>query len=451
MSRILKRTLPPLLAVLILGLALPASAQRGTQPSPQPGTNAPAELCVPIGLALAVIGDTSIAAEAMGQGATAASIGSRAGTRTLVAYAPAAVGACAELQAFWGDTAGGKAAASLSLYDGQGAMLASDDAGAGKNTGPARHSEPLKALVKLTEVKKYEFVAVLEVKAGGSGANISNRAAAAADGLKVPFTIELRERPQPEPQPQPQTGFITGTVKDAAGNPIEGAGVNVALGANAVTPPGRRPGGGAVLPVAPPISLGAGGSELLADGEQDPSQPRLSTRGAVTGPDGSYRLSAAPGKYLVTASAEGYLMQWFNSAAGAADATLVEVKAGETAADVNFNLQPKPVATVNGIVTNAGGAVVAGAVVMAVKRQPATDPSIAPNTRVSATTRTDAEGKYTLKLDPATYAVGASLPALSSVRQGKTLWWDGKAEIKDADLLELADGTVREGVDFTMP
>lgn len=450
MLRILKRTLPLLLPVLILGLAMPAFAQRSNPPAPQPGTNAPAEVCVPIGLALAVIGDTSIAAEAMGLGMTAANPAPRPGAQVIsMGYAPAAVGACADLQAYWGDTAGGKAAASLTLYDSQGTLLASDDAGAGKNSGPARHSEPLKALVKLTEAKKYEFVAVLEVKASGGAASIGTRAAEAADGLKVPFTIELRERPQP--QPQPTNGFITGTVKDAAGNPIEGARVNATLGANAITPPRPRQRG--MLPVLPPaVVLGETGTAPQADGDQNPAQPGASSRaGVVTGPDGTYRLAAAPGKYLVTASADGFAMQWYKGAADAAGATQVEVKAGETTADIDFSLQPKPVATVNGTVTSANGAAVAGAVVMAVKRQPSSDPSIAPNTRAAATTRTDAEGKYTLKLDPGSYALGASLPALSAARQGKTLWWDGKAEIKDADLLELADGAVREGVDFKMP
>ncbi len=451
MLRTLKRTLPLLIAVLLFGLAWPAWAQRGTQPSPQPGNTAAGELCIPVGLALAVIGDTGLAAEAMGQAAASTTIGSRAPSRAVVTYAPATVGACAELQAFWGDSVGGKAAASLKLYDDQGVELASDDAGAGRNTGPARHSEPLKTLVKLTEAKKYAFVAVLEVKASGGAASIGTSPAEASDSLKVPFTVELRERPAA----QPQVGHIAGTVTNADGAPIEGARINVILGANAITPPNpRRPLG--ELPVLPGTVLGAAGGDQQAEGgpqpagDQDPSRPGASTRGAVSGADGTYQLAAAPGKYLVTASADGYTMQWYSGAADAAGATPVEVKAGETTANIDFSLQPRPMATISGTVKDANGAAVAGALVMAVKRQ-ITNPATPPNTRVTASTRADADGKYTLKLDPATYAIGASQPALVSSRQGKTIWWDGKADIADADLLDLAAGTARDGIDLNLP
>jgi len=266
----------------------------------------------------------------------------------------------------------------------------------------------------------------------------------------VPFTVEVRERPQPQPRPQPQTGFIAGTVTNADGAPIEGAQVSFASGANAISPNPRRPFGSAELPVSPPIAFGAVAPESLAAGDQDPAQPRSTNRGVVTGPDGSYRLAAAPGSYLVTASADGYLLQWYNGAAGADAATRVEVKANETAAGIDFSLQAKPVATVSGVVSNANGVAVEGALVQAAKRQPASG-AVAPSTRAAATTRTDAEGKYTLKLDPGTYAIGASMPALTSARGGKMVWWDGKAEAKDADLIELADGAARGGIDFKLP
>jgi len=430
---------------MALGLAWPAAAQRGAQPQPVAG-----EVCAPIGQAVAVMGDTSLAAEAMGAQATlAGNTGSRPPARTLVAYAPAAVGACADLQAFWGDTAGGKVVATLALLDDQGNSLAKDDAGASRDRGPARHTEPLKALVKLEEPKTYHFVATLEVKAAGAAAsNVGTRPAEASDALKVAFAVEVRERPQP----RPQDGFVAGIVKNADGGPIEGATVNLSLGANAVTPPNpRRPfGGGSVLPVVPRSLLqDSAGAEPIAD-DPAPGAPDQNASGrlaAVTGPDGAYRIAAAPGKYLVTASAGGYHAQWYNGATGPDGATPVEVKAGETAAGVDFNLQAKPVAVVTGVVSGANGAAVAGASVMAVARPPSPNAT----TRATATTRTDADGKFTLKLDPGTYAIGAQMPALSSARPGKTVWWDGKAELKDADLLELADGVTRDGVDFRMP
>lgn len=45
---------------------------------------------------------------------------------------------------------------------------------------------------------------------------------------------------------------------------------------------------------------------------------------------------------------------------------------------------------------------------------------------------------------------GAAQPTSAS-RRGRILWWDAKTDPKDADLIELADGATREGIDFTLP
>jgi len=436
MNRQFQRLIPIAALLAVFAGVAPATAQR-SNPSPNPGTNT-SEVCAQVGLALAVIGDTSVAAEAMGHGARS-TIGSRApAALKVVANAPAAVGACAEYQAFWGDNAAGTAEAKLTLFDANGGALASDVAVGMTAHGPNRLNKSLKALTKLADPGTYDFVALIEVKASKPGNNNGVSAAEAQDALKVAFSVEVRQRGQPQPQPEP--GFIAGTVRNADGGPIEGARVNVARGSNTVTP--RRPIG--TLPVVPGIPYGGAGAVDQA------RNPGSAAGGAISGPDGTYRLATAPGKYLVTAGADGYLMQWYKGAAGSVGATVVEVKAGETTADIDFSLSPKPMATISGMVTKAGGGGgAANIMVIAVLRQ---NPSPqVPSTRAAASARTDADGKYTLKVEPGTYAVGASQPATTGSRAGRTIWWDGKADPNDADLIELAANAAREGIDFTLP
>lgn len=449
MRRLIRRHLPlAALAILLAGVS-PVLAQRS--PSPNPGTgSSTAELCAPVGLALAVIGDTGVAAEAMGQGAALTSIGSRATARKLVAYAPAAVGACADFQGYWGDTASGKAFAKLTLFGDQNTDLGSDDASAAHAMGPVRATDSLKVLTKLADPGTYSFVALLEVTAVKAGSNTGARAGEAQDGLKVPFTVEVRERPQPQPR-QPQEGFITGTVRNADAAAIEGARVNASPGVNAANP--RRPGGG-IQPIIPGVLDGVTGAidparPDSAVGGEDQNRPGSAAGGVLTGPDGTYRLALAPGKYLISAGADGFVSQWYDGAALPDGATRIEVKAGETTAGIDFKLSPKPVATISGVVKRATGDPAPNVMVIAALRDPA-NPTLAPNTRAAASAMTDRDGKYTLKVDPATYAVGAA-QATSASRLGRILWWDAKTDPKDADLIELAADAVREGVDFTLP
>lgn len=463
------RGLLVLIAVLLAGAAIhPALAQRGSQPDPnqpnpaQPNPRASNEACAAIGQAFALIGDTGLAAEAMGTPATLASTGSNLGGARLVVYAPAAVGACADFQAIWGDTAGGNAAAELSLLDANGQLLGSDDANAARRRGPARHSETLRAMTKLSEPGSYSFLARLAVKATGSASNTAPTAPTAADRLEVKLQVEVRARPTT----RPATGWIAGTVRDVNGAPIAGARIHATLATNAGVAP-RRP--GAVLPFDPAnleaVDPGALELALLEAGpsadaeaslaaspglDQSPVSPSL-TRGAVSNAEGQYRLPAAAGKYFVTAVAEGFEAQWYEGAAAAADAKPVAVTAGAGTDGIHFVLTAKPQASVSGTVRKADGSPAAGASVMAVRwpLDPAGSNTAGP--RVLARAQAGRDGSYTLPLAPGSYAVGAASPATSAARPGPTVWWEGKAAVQDADALTLADNEAREGIDFTLP
>jgi hypothetical protein len=109
-----------------------------------------------------------------------------------------------------------------------------------------------------------------------------------------------------------EEGTISGVVKDAAGNPIQGAWVaaspTVALGAvypAAISPPPLPPGGSS----------------------------------GYTDSDGEYTIRGlATGGYIVSAGRDGYQTQYYDGVAGEDDATPVGVVEEEDTPDIDFSL-----------------------------------------------------------------------------------------------------------------
>lgn len=240
----------------------------------------------------------------------------------------------------------------------------------------------------------------------------------------VDFELLAAEAPKPpEPQPEPQPkeyGVITGLVMGPDG-PIEGALVTAV--------PPRNPIG------AVPNPGSAAGSAVR------------------TGADGTYKLKVEVGKWMVTAAADGYKPQWFKGQDEPQNAELIAVTAGSEAEDVDFSLARLTITSISGTVIRSGtGAIipVGGATVIAVLRPPnVVDPVISPVPTFKAVT--DRDGKFTIVVPPGTYAVGLIVGPASNTRDPVTIWWDKKTKIEDADLITVAEGDAREGIDFAIP
>jgi protocatechuate 3,4-dioxygenase beta subunit len=551
MSALWKRVTPLLASLAVLALAAPVLAQREPGDPGQPSRGR--EVCLPLGTALAVLtADTTLAKiiAPAGRLDSAGAVGNAG--RVITLDGPAAVGACAQAQAYWAEGAGGPVVVTLEL---QGASTAANAALAGdgykaEKTGPAIEGKGLKALTKLEAPGTYAYVAVLSVTAGAPSPSAARLTAQARDAVKVPFTVLLRGK-----------GSLSGVVTDADGKPIAGARVR-ASGGNATGP--RV--GGAALPIEPPAVLGgitqdrapansavtnergeytialasgkyvvvaelrgyraqwydhkdsavdatpvevadqatvkgvdfqlaaasdrpnprpttvpgptgkiggtvrdaagnpvagaqvsAGGPSTVrpraADEALDEAPDQVGSRGnvAVTDAEGHYELTVPVGKWIVSARGELYKPQWYNGKEAAQDATPIEVVADGAVGGVDFSLTMLPHATLSGHVSDAAGAPVAHALVKAVQR-PALSSARPGGDGRSTVVYTDENGDYQVIVVPGVWAIGAGPAPTSGARdRGPTVWWDGKPTLDAADLLTLADGDSRTGIDFKLP
>ncbi|MFQ5460558.1 MAG: hypothetical protein ACE5EL_07160, partial [Anaerolineae bacterium] len=332
------------------------------------------------------------------------------------------------------------------------AGLAARDGVEQTRRGPSVMGKPLKAMVRLQEPGTYQFEAVLKVEAG----RLTDAAVApdtAADDLKVKFTVEVKEgRPRPDPR---EHGTIEGTVSGPDG-PLAGA--MVAIQRPKVPHPGPGPRSGAVVgpPALEPIRGGLVLQPVLPPGtiQRPPAsgsggdQRTLPRWSAVTDDSGHYSIGVPAGKFLVVAGARGFEHQWYDHAAGADEATPVEVEADKTTEGVDFDLAPAPVATISGHVVDADGNDIAGAVVMAVHGP--TSPLASGAGRGRIATRTGDDGTYTLEVPPGKWAVGSTVLTDDPSRH-HVVWYNGADKLEDADILELADGDALGGIDFELP
>ena len=469
---------------LALVLALPAAAQRGTdpgqpvQPAPNPRTTDVVR-CERLGLALAVvsqdgtIADIIAAADAAGTTRPGATL-ARPVTRTILIDAPTKVGICADFSGYWGPGAAGTERVVLSLLavnppSTTNTPAASDSLDETK-TGPATSQRSLKAALLIDKAGTYAFTGRLTVEAGATGGQ------AVRDAFQVPVVVEYREKPK--------SGAIEGTVLDADGRPIEGARVHYSsLG---TSNPGRPR---VVLPVEPPVLLGVDSADasvtdanaaLLAADQDQGGRAAKDPTTALTDKDGKYHLDAPAGRYVVNAEAKGFKTQWYNGKDNAREADPVDVTAGNTTAGIDFHLAagstaprataaprptqaPRETGSIRGRVTSSQGVALEGIVVSAVMSatlgipgaprplgsdvvaadQDPRTPGQSSNAGFVA--RTNADGMYELKVP-----VGKWLVAARADVGYAPQWYDGKATAKEATPVEVAKDAATENINFAL-
>ncbi|MCB0216496.1 MAG: carboxypeptidase regulatory-like domain-containing protein [Caldilineae bacterium] len=113
--------------------------------------------------------------------------------------------------------------------------------------------------------------------------------------------------------------------------------------------------------------------------------------------------------------------------------------------------KPAPVAggAVSGRVLDADGAPIAKALVLAAPR--ATGALVPPpSTSRRPSTFSDENGDYRLELPVGSWALGA-MRGNTNAAGGPIVWWDGRVTLEEADPVTLADGDLREGIDFRLP
>jgi hypothetical protein len=443
MNRLHAVVVTAMAVLLVAVLAWPVAAQDPRVPKePNPGQP---ERCANAGLGLAVLSQDGAIADIL----PAADLKSRAGSSptrgiTLVIEAPAMIGACADFQGYWGGGAAGNATAQLALHEAPlsnvGTSLASDSLDETK-TGPATLSKRLKALTKVEAPGTYQYVATYRVQVTPDGGQ------AVSEEVRVPFAVVFYVKPKP--------GAIEGTVYGSDGNPLAGARVS----AQSNQPLERKP-PLVGLPVERPVLLGAG--MVPAEGPPAMIGTGAGDRGgAVTGPDGKYRLEVGPGEYRVTAQAAGHKPQWYDGKDNAREADLVAVVSEQTVSGIDFHLvaggeapkpprdpaPPKDTGVIAGKVTDEAGAPLAGMTVMAMA--PA---GITPLGRIAEdddrpgrnATKTDANGNYELTVAVGKWTVQASGEGYMPE------WYDGQADPKNATVLEVAKDSRTENINFSL-
>jgi GDSL-like Lipase/Acylhydrolase family/Carboxypeptidase regulatory-like domain len=155
-----------------------------------------------------------------------------------------------------------------------------------------------------------------------------------------------------------------------------------------------------------------------------------------TGADGSYSITGlASGSYKVEfySDLEEFEPQWWDGKGSEAEATAIELTAGQSVSHIDAELTPDP--TIIGKVTAAGGGPLAGVGVYA----ESTDGG------PSAWAYTAPDGTYTVPgLHAGSYKVAFSLDDF------EFQWYQGKATEPEADPLTLARGEARQHIDVAL-
>jgi hypothetical protein len=478
MPRILFRLTPILAIFVLLALAGPAAAQQANPPGAigEPPSSGLPELCVPVGLALAVISPDGVVADILPQlrptlqpGATPRD---NAAT-TFILTGPGAVGACPTFQGFWGPGASGIEASEVVVYRVQ--PTAADPVGAlqevardglkEQRTGPATFTRGLRALTKIEQPGTYHFVAVLSVTAARLAAT-SATAPAVTDSVRVPFTVELR---LPEPP-----GTIEGTVYDNQGNPLGGVAVMVmpavrggifaqSSGADVtITAAGTgTTEAGSVVAREPLVPSGANSASGAVSAWGAPAQVREGavTVRAVTDALGDYRIAVPAGQYVVGTQARGFAAQFYRGKATYAEADRIDVQSGAATTGIDFALSPAPVepppapveyGLITGKVIKADGTTpVKGATVMAIAMASSITPPGSPIAPLPPQTRgftatTGEDGTYVLKVAPGSWRVQSRADGY------EVQWFDHVAEYAAAATVAVAAGATVASVDFAL-
>lgn len=172
----------------------------------------------------------------------------------------------------------------------------------------------------------------------------------------------------------------------------------------------------------------------------DSTQSREGVAIAAIQPDGKYRIEGlSAGAYYVTASAKGYIPQYFKGAKTLSDAVPVQVGEGETVEGIDFVMEPLSVGTGS----------IAGTVRLERDGQPVVEAGVQvfspDNPFLSSFAQTDKEGKYLISgLPNGAYLVqvwaSGTLPEFFDNAQSPDL----------ATRVEVREGAVTEHIDFSL-
>lgn len=177
----------------------------------------------------------------------------------------------------------------------------------------------------------------------------------------------------------------------------------------------------------------------LYPGVKNPTNSSGIVPGVVTDADGKYTLGGlAPGSYIVSASKEGYAVQYFDQATDPANATKVHVTDGNTTTGIDFALAGLPAIT--GTVRSSAATPIPYAYIFA---------TTVPHTNTQPIarygTRAGQDGTYALALPGGVYKLEASAPGFLSE------YYDNKRAYDSATAVTLnAAGPDVTGIDFSL-
>jgi hypothetical protein len=222
------------------------------------------------------------------------------------------------------------------------------------------------------------------------------------ESTDVPATPSPAPSPLPPPTgtPIPTTGMIVGTIRG----------------------PDRQP--RAEILIIAEMEGGAGGQVS-----------------GMTNVAGAYALALPPGAWIVHAETPAYQLIWHVGKPNPIFADPVEVSIG-TVVGVDFNLEPSPAGLIAGRVTDAGGAPIARAVVIAAI--PDNGPNRSPV--LSAAVFTDDAGEYRLAVPPGAYFLATSLTR----RREDLVWWGGDGSFGQADRVGVNGAVPVRGIDIVL-
>jgi len=163
--------------------------------------------------------------------------------------------------------------------------------------------------------------------------------------------------------------------------------------------------------------------------------PGTHARRAATDANGRYILPVRPGWYIVSATAKGFLKEYYDDADSVQDATPVEVVEGQHTRDVNFYLTP--LAVISGtVVDQETGEPIFGARVIAFPEAYFARPYIA---------FTDSNGVYEIKnVRPGTYLIKATAEGYLPE------FYEEAPDRQSATPVVVEAGDVITGIDFTL-
>jgi hypothetical protein len=199
----------------------------------------------------------------------------------------------------------------------------------------------------------------------------------------------------------------------------------------------------AVVPTIAGLVIGADGGPLAGARVVVEPYDGGAVRRAVTGPDGRYGVDVAPGRWLVRAEADGYVLTWHGGAPAPAAAQAIDVTDGGTHPPVDFALEPLPGPFIRGRVVDAAGNGVPGALVVAARPgDRAVDVGAA-----AAAVYADEAGAYALPITPGGWLVAAT----TDWRRGAMAWWGGDGSILQADRVPVDVEATAEDIDLHLP